>query len=232
MKWFQLQSDSIGALKLVVVCLVATWYLFSIPNKSRDGKRITGLFALHLLAHLFGFFSDSVLSTQAEKYILVLQDCTFSLADIYTLWFIYTYHENYFSQEMRQMLILNAFLFIVALFFQPTTFKWTGVLSLLIFVWSFIVLSRKMIVRSLLAKGINQNDGFFLSTHVNNQSLRKTLMSEFLHSTDRTTKAYRALPYGVLPILLWCLTRCCFFTVFPTAINIGCWFTMHSFLPV
>jgi signal transduction histidine kinase len=205
MEWMKLHSDSIGALAVLMLCFVVTIYLLSIQNKSKDGRRITGLFISYVCIHFTGFFADSVTAAQWSKYILLLQDCIVAFAIIYTLWFIYCYRENPFQREMRLILIFSGLLYATALYFQPRSFQWTSLLGFLSFIWIFLVLLHKMVSASLLAKSFAGSNKYEQPIQDSDgRNWKKILVSEFQHPTNRKNKAYRAFAlWTVSNIIGW-----------------------------
>ena len=203
MEWFKLSSDSIGALANLILCLVVTCYLLSLPNKSKESRGITGLFAIYVLVHLTGFFADSTIAPWSE-HIMHLQEFIIVVGIIYTLWFIYGYKENLWQKEMRLVLILNGILYVVVMYFRPKTFQWTARLEILSDIWMLQVLLRKMVRASSLGQGANSDSNHRLS--IEDSAWRKwseMAVTELRHPTNRLSKAYRAFVlWGVANLVL------------------------------
>lgn len=193
MEWLQLRTESIGSLAMFMLCLVVSLYLLSIRHKSRDGRCITTLFVLFVLNHLAGFFGNALAGTWSS-YVLQLQDVSFCISIIYTVFFIYGYQQNPFKKEMRLVLILTCLLDGLALYWQPTIFVWTSLLHLLYYGWILVVLMRKMVIASLADKRneIVGDEDIPPVSVVSRQIWKEILFKEFKHPTNAISKAYKA----------------------------------------
>src|SRR5687768_15861362 len=210
MEWFQLHTDSIGALSSLMLCLTATLYLLSIRNKSKDGWRIMGIFIFFVFTHLLGFIITSSVEASWNKYFQKAQCLTSSISIVYLLWVIYEYRQNPFPREMRHVLIVSGLLFAVIWYFEPRVWLWTAPLHVLSFLWIFSVLLRKTMKTSqsvsVSVKNLNTVDGKSILS-IQNGELKgwwQALKNEFQHPTNRVSKAYRSLA-------LWSLANFVFF---------------------
>jgi len=217
MEWFQLRPQSIAALAEFTLCLVISFYLLSIRNKTQDGFLITGLFILHTVYNAVSFLRNSAFDTGAYIPIVWVHSVILVFLALYHLLFCYSYRQNPFPQEMRLVLAVSAVTLLIGLFFHQVGFPWTFPIHLVIALWIVVVFVRKMIWSMQLQPeaGAAAGPSFYIN--------RLVVLRESRHPTRRDTKAYRVFAlWCLLLVLTWLNANLGIFQIIP-----GWWEQLH-----
>ena len=193
MEKFQLHPDSVASLACGTLCLVVAGYLASLPQRSRDGRRLTGLFLLLTAIHGSGFLAESVAPPSLlHAYALQVQIGLIALQLPYSLWYAYGYRQDFFPREMRWAVGGSALLMALAWACGPHPFAWFSQLHLLVGLWKFVVLARK-----------TGQVG-----HPNDESAGRPIAAiwrEFRRPSTRESQAQRALAFWSLSSIVLAL---------------------------
>jgi signal transduction histidine kinase/CheY-like chemotaxis protein/AraC-like DNA-binding protein len=188
-EWFQPQSHSIPTLAELMLSLVITLYLLSIPDKSKDGWRITVQYILFTAIYTATFINTSSRQAPWNGEVERIQFIILALLITYNLWFAYTYRHNPFKKEMRLVLGILIGLYGISIYFDKAGIAWTFPLFLLAPVWIITVFVRKAVwAAGSAAKEVN-----LLATQAASVPLNTgpAAIRELRHPTNRESKAYR-----------------------------------------
>jgi signal transduction histidine kinase/DNA-binding response OmpR family regulator len=189
MEWFQPQSHSIPTLAELMLSLVISLYLLSIPDKSRDGWRITVQYFLFTAVYTITFINTSSRQASWNGEVERVQFILLALLIIYNLWFAYTYRHNPFEKEMRLVLGILIGLYGISIYFDKAGIVWTFPLFLLAPLWIISVFVRKAVWAAASAPIETGID----STQSDSVSHNKwhAVIRELQHPLNRESKAYR-----------------------------------------
>jgi signal transduction histidine kinase len=146
MEMFQLHPESVSSLACGTLCLVVASYLISLPQKSRDARRLIIYFLLLMAIHGSGFLAQTANpASQLHVYALRVDVSLVILQLPFSLWYVYGYREDFAPREMRWVVGCCALLMLLAHAGAPRPFAWFSPLGLFFGLWKLIVLVRKAV---------------------------------------------------------------------------------------